>query len=202
MFVIFRIYIFLEKNLINDKNIRCYLIKLLFQYYLSSDDFLKYIKEQSMERLALIISEILVKINRDEFNIGKLLTCVCFNYYTIDKNTKKNYLLVDKLRKNSTDGILLCSVWDTYEFWNTWLKDDFLSKENDINNYLDEILNDNSSPQKNENFFINRIARIMYGLGIKRALIDNVVFQNLAPKFLNANQIEELRADYNFAKNK
>ena len=71
-----------------------------------------------------------------------------------------------------------------------------------INNYLDEILNDNSSPQKNENFFINRIARIMYGLGIKRALIDNVVFQNLAPKFLNANQIEELRADYNFAKNK
>ena len=190
------------KNLINDKNIRCYLIKLLFQYYLSSDDFLKYIKEQSMERLALIIGEILVKINRDEFNIGKLLTCVCFNYYTIDKNTKKNYLLVDKLRKNSTDGILLCSVWDTYEFWNTWLKDDFLSKENDINNYLDEILNDNSSPQKNENFFINRIARIMYGLGIKRALIDNVVFQNLAPKFLNANQIEELRADYNFAKNK
>ena len=130
--------------------------------------------------------------------MGKLLTCSCFNYYTIDKNTKKKYYLVDKLGQIAIDGILSCSVWDTYEFWNSWLKDDFLSKENDINNYLDE--NNNNSNQTNENFFINRITRIMFGLGIKRALIDKVVFQNLAPKFLNSNQIEELRADYNFMK--
>ena len=94
-------------------------------------------------------------------------------------------------------------MWDTYEFWNTWLKDDFSSKENDINNYLDEDTNisiNNNITQKNENFFINRLTRIMFGLGIKRALIDKVVFQNLAAKYLNNAQIEELRAEYNFPK--
>ena len=140
------------------------------------------------------------KLERDEFNIGKLLTCTCFNYYTFDKNTKKIYLLVDKLKQVALDGILSCSVWDTYEFWNSWLKDDFLSKENDIYNFIDE--NNGNNTQKNENFFINRIARIMFGLGIKITLIDKVVFQNLAPKFLNNNQIEELRPDYNFSKMK
>ena len=187
-------------NLLNEKNLRCYLIKMIFQYYLSSDDFMKYIKESSMERLAFIVNILLQKINRDEFMMGKLLTCSCFNYYTIDKNTKRIYLLVDKLRQFASDGILSCSTWDTYEFWNSWLKDDFKSKENDINNYLDE--NNNSSTQKNEYFFINRITRIMFGLGIKLALIDKVVFQTLAPKFLNIPQIEELRADYNFSKMK
>ena len=185
-------------GLLNDKNLRYYFIKMLYQYYLSSDDFNKYIKEQSMNKLTMIVNIILQKMNRDEFMMGKLLTCSCFNYYTIDKNTKKKYYLVDKLSQIAMDGILSCSVWDTYEFWNSWLKDDFLSKENDINNYLDE--NNNNSNQTNENFFINRITRIMFGLGIKRALIDKVVFQNLAPKFLNTNQIEELRADYNFTK--
>ena len=185
-------------TLLNEKKFRSYLIELLFQYYLSSDEFSKYIKDQSMEKLTFIVNILLQKLERDEFKMGKLLTCSCFNYYTFDKNTKKIYLLVDKLKQLSPYGILSCSVWDTYEFWNTWLKDDFLSKENDIYNYLDE----NNINQKNENFFINRIARIMFGLGIKIALIDKVVFQNLAPKYLNNNQIEELRADYNFSKMK
>ena len=185
-------------TLLNEKKLRSYLIELLFQYYLSSDEFSKYIKDQSMEKLTFIVNILLQKLERDEFKMGKLLTCSCFNYYTFDKNTKKIYLLVDKLKQLSPYGILSCSVWDTYEFWNTWLKDDFLSKENDIYNYLDE----NNINQKNENFFINRIARIMFGLGIKIALIDKVVFQNLAPKYLNNNQIEELRADYNFSKMK
>ena len=189
--------------LLNDNKVRCYLIKLLFQYHISSDDFMKYIREQSMLRLTSIINTILQRIGRDEFKIGKLLTCVCFSYYTIDKNTKKIYYLVDKLRQIAIDGILSCPVWDTYEFWNTWLKDDFSSKENDINNYLDEDTNisiNNNITQKNENFFINRLTRIMFGLGIERALIDKVVFQNLAAKYLNNAQIEELRAEYNFPK--
>ena len=116
---------------------------------------------------------------------------------------KKIYYLVDRLRQNANDNILSCPVWDTYEFWNTWLKDDFSSKENDIYNYLDEDINiniNNNITQKNKNFFINRLTRIMFGLGIKRALIDKVVFQNLAPKYLNSNQIEDLRAEYNFSK--
>ena len=185
-------------TLLNEKRLRSYLIELLFQYYLSSDEFSKYIKDQSMEKLTFIVNILLQKLERDEFKMGKLLTCSCFNYYTFDKNTKKIYLLVDKLKQLSPYGILSCSVWDTYEFWNTWIEDDFLSKENDIYNYLDE----NNINQKNENFFINRIARIMFGLGIKIALIDKVVFQNLAPKYLNNNQIEELRADYNFSRMK
>ena len=69
-----------------------------------------------------------------------------------------------------------------------------------MNNYMEN--NNNYVIQKNENFFINRIARTMFGLGIKLSLIDKVVFQNLAPKYLNSNQIEELRADYNFSKMK
>ena len=182
-------------SLLNDNNLRCYLIKLLYQNYLSSDDFLKYIKEQQMEKLTLVVNIILEKINRDEFMMGKLITCSCFNYYTIDKNTKKICLLVDKLKQIHSNGILSCGVWNTYEFWNSWIKNDFLSKENDINNYLDE-----SNNFQNENFFISRIARIMFGLGINRTLIDKVVFENLAPKLLSNAQIEELRADYNFSK--
>ena len=178
-------------SLLENKNYRCYLINLIFQYNLTSDDFLKYIKEESMEKLAIIINQILSKINRDEFIMGKLVSCICFNYYTIDKNTKKIYFLVDKLKQLHVDGNLCCSAWYTYDFWSEWLKDDFKSKENDIYNYLDE----NNNNTKLEYFFISRITRIMFGLGINRALIDEVVFQNLALKFLNQNQIEDLRSD-------
>ena len=187
--------------LLNKKELRYYLIKMLFQYQLSSDEFRKYIKEQSMERLAKIVKFLLQKLKREEFKLGKLLTCSCFSYFTLDKSTKKMYCLVDKLKQFYPPyGILSCSVWDTYEFWNNWLKDDFLSKENDINNYLDE--NINNSSQKNEYFFINRIVRTMLGLGINSTHIDKVVFQNLAPKYLNYTQMEELRAEYNFYKMK
>ena len=168
---------------------------MIFQYNLSSEDFLKYIKEESMQKLANVTFNILSKINRDEFIIAKLITCACFDYYTIDKNTKKICLLVDKLKQINKDGNLNCSAWKTYEFWSTWLKDDFKSKENDINNYLDENFGNNSG-QKSEYFFISRITRIMYGLGIDKSLIDEVIFQNLAMKFLNQNQIDDLRYDF------
>ena len=180
-------------ELLDNKNYRCYLINMIYQYNLSSDEFLKYIKEESMLKLANIASNILTKIGRDEFIMGKLITCACFNYYTIDKNTKKIYLLVDKL-KQLNNGNLNCSAWKTYEFWTIWIKDDFKAKENDIYNYLDE--NCNNSGQKIEYNFISRIARIMFGLGIDKSLIDEVIFQNLAIKFLKENQIEDLRADF------
>ena len=180
-------------TLLDDKKYRCYLINMIFQYNLTSDEFIKYIKEESMEKLANVTNQILSKINRDEFIMGKLITCSCFNYYTVDKHTKKAYLLVDKLKKLHFDGNFSCSIWYTYEFWSIWLKDDFKSKENDIYNYLDE--SNNNSGQKFEYFFISRITRIMYGLGINKALIDEIVFQNLALKFLNHNQIEDLRSD-------
>jgi len=180
-------------DLLDEKSYRSYLINMLFQYYLTCDEFTKYIKEESMEKLAIVTNHILSKINRDEFIMGKLITCSCFNYYTIDKNTKKIYLLVDKLRQLNSDGNFYCSIWNTFEFWSIWLKDDFKSKENDIYNYLDE--NNNNLGQKMEYFLISRITRIMFGLGINRSLIDEIVFQNLALKFLNHNQIDDLRSD-------
>ena len=180
--------------LLDNKNYRSYLIILIFQYHLSSDEFLKYIKEEAMEKLANVTNHILSKINRDEFIMGKLITCACFSYYTIDKNTKKIYFLVDKLKQLHIDGNLYCSTWKTLEFWSTWLKDDFKSKENDVDNYLDEN-NNNNSGQKLAYFFISRITRMMYGIGNDISLIDEVVFQNLAMKFLNHNQIEDLKSD-------
>ena len=181
-------------ELLDNKNYRCYLINMIYQYNLSSDEFLKYIKEESMIKLANITTNILTKISRDEFIMGKLITCACFNYYTIDKNTKKIYFLVDKLKQLINDGNLNCSAWKTYEFWIIWIKDDFKAKENDINSYLDE--NCNNFGQKIEYNFICRITKIMHGLGIDKSLIDEVIFQNLALKFLNHNQIEDLRADF------
>ena len=166
---------------------------MIFQYHLTSDEFLKYIKEESMEKLANVTKEILSKVNRDEFIIGKLITCSCFNYYSIDKNTKKIYLLVDRIKQVNGDKNIYCSAWQTYEFWSTWIKDDFKSKENDVDNYLDE--NNNNSGKSMEYFFISRITRIMYGLGMDISLIDEIVFQNLAIKFLNHNQIEDLKSD-------
>ena len=44
-------------------------------------------------------------INRDEFIIAKLITCACFDYYTIDKNTKKICLLVDKLKQINKENL-------------------------------------------------------------------------------------------------
>ena len=181
-------------NLLENRKYRSYLINVIFQYNLSSDEFLKYIKEESMQKLTNVTNNILSNINRDEFIAGKLITCSCFNYYTIDKNSKKINLLVDKLKQLHVEGNLNCSAWKTYEFWSTWLKDDFKSKENDIDNYLDENCSNNSG-QKMEYYFISRITRIMYGLGIDKSLIDEVIFQNLAIKFLNHNQIDDLRSD-------
>ena len=180
-------------SLIEDIKYRNYLINVIFQYNLNSDEFLKYIKENSMEKLANVTNNILLKINRDEFIIGKLITCACFSYYSIDKNTKKMYFLIDKLKKINIDGNLYCSTWKTYEFWSKWLKDDFKSKDNDINNYLDE--NNGISGQKMEYAFISRMTRIMHGLGNDKSLIDEIIFQNLAIKFLNPNQIEDLKSD-------
>ena len=180
-------------SLLENKNCRIYLINMIFQYHLTSDEFLKYIKEESMEKLANVTKEILSKVNRDEFIIGKLITCSCFNYYSIDKNTKKIYLLVDRIKQVNGDKNIYCSAWQTYEFWSTWIKDDFKSKENDVDNYLDE--NNNNSGKSMEYFFISRITRIMYGLGMDISLIDEIVFQNLAIKFLNHNQIEDLKSD-------
>ena len=180
-------------SLIEDIKYRNYLINIIFQYHLNSDEFLKYIKENSMEKLANVTNNILLKINRDEFIIGKLITCACFSYYSIDKNTKKMYFLVDQLKKINIDGNLYCSTWKTYEFWSKWLKDDFKSRDNDINNYLDE--NNGNSGQKFEYAFISRMTRIMHGLGNDKSLIDEIIFQNLAIKFLNHNQIEDLKSD-------
>ena len=36
----------------------------------------------------------------------------------------------------------------------------------------------------------------MHGLGIDKSLIDEVIFQNLALKFLNHYKIEDLRVDF------
>ena len=180
--------------LLGNKNYRCYLINMIYQYNLSSDDFLKYIKEESMIKLANITSHILAKISRDEFIMGKLITCACFNYYTMDKKSKKIYLLVDILKQLNNEGNFNCSAWKTYEFWTIWIKDDLRSKENDIDNYLDESFNNYG--QKIEYYFISRITRIMHGLGIDKSLIDEVIFQNLALKFLNHYKIEDLRVDF------
>ena len=180
-------------SLIEDIKYRNYLINIIFQYHLNSDEFLKYIKENSMEKLANVTNNILLKINRDEFIFGKLITCACFSYYSIDKNTKKMYFLIDKLKKINIDGNLYCSTWKTYEFWSKWLKDDFKSKDNDIYNYLDEY--NGNSGQKMEYVFISRMTRIMHGLGNDKSLIDEIIFQNLAIKFLNPNQIEDLKSD-------
>ena len=178
-------------SLINNKNYRSYLIQLIFQYNLNSDEFLKYIKEEFMEKLAKITNQILSKISRDEFLMGKLITCCCFSYYTIDINTKKRYFLVDILKQIFGYSNIYCSAWYSYDFWSSWLKDDFESKENDIDIYLDENIN----YSKKEYYFISRITIIMNSLGINKSLIDEVVFKNLALKFLNQNQIEDLRTN-------
>jgi hypothetical protein len=180
-------------SLLSNKNYRTYLIKLIFQYNLTSDEFYKYIKEESMEKLTIVIFHILIKINRDEFILGKLITLTLFNYYSYDKKARKNYFLIHKLKTLYNDGNLSCSVWYTYEFWKAWLKDDFKSKENDIYNYFDD--EEENLGQKMQYFFISRISKIMKGLGIQSSLIDEVVFQNLAIKYLNQNQIEDLRRE-------
>ena len=75
--------------LLENGKYRSYLINLIFQNNLSSDEFSKYIKEESMQKLANVVNNILLYINRDEFIMGKLITSSCFNYYTIDKIQKK-----------------------------------------------------------------------------------------------------------------
>jgi hypothetical protein len=178
-------------KLLDNKSYRTYLIQMIFQYNIPSDEFLKYLEEDAMEKLAIIMNQILSKMNRDEFILAKLITCSCFNYYTIDKNTKKVYLLIDKLKQLHNEGRLYCSTWYTFEFWRAWLKNDFISKENDIDNYLD----DNTNNSKIEYFFISRIVKIMHGLGINIELIDEIIFQNLASNYLSQNKIDDLRTD-------
>lgn len=65
---------------------------MIFQYNIPSDEFLKYLEEDAMEKLAIVTNQILSKMNRDDFMLAKLITCSCFNYYTIDKNTKSIFI--------------------------------------------------------------------------------------------------------------
>ena len=48
---------------------------MIFQYNIPSDEFLKYLEEDEMEKLAVITNQILSKMIRDEFMLAKLLTC-------------------------------------------------------------------------------------------------------------------------------
>ena len=187
-------------NLINNRIYRKYFIELLFQNYLTSDNFLKFIIEQPIYNLAIIVNQILNNITENEYYDAKLVTLACVNYYSYNINTGQYFLLIDRIKQYYPDGIIYCIVWNSYDFWRLWLKDDFQSKEIDDNNLWDEnlIYNYNDcKDQKIEYIFIYRIGKIMQKIGLKKTFVEYVIFQNLGQQFLTTKQLSDLRFHLN-----
>ena len=175
-------------------------IELLFQNYLTSDNFLKFIIEQPIYNLAIIVNQILNNITENEYYDAKLVTLACVNYYSYNINTGQYFLLIDRIKQYYPDGIIYCIVWNSYDFWRLWLKDDFQSKEIDDNNLWDEnlIYNYNDcKDQKIEYIFIYRIGKIMQKIGLKKTFVEYVIFQNLGQQFLTTKQLSDLRFHLN-----
>ena len=149
------------------------------------------------------IKFILSKITYDEYDIGKLLTLVCFKYYTFleeHKNTK--YYIYSKY----VELFSPCELWLNHIFWKTWFDEDisYIEKENNLSNEDDYSLELNKSDDKENELndyneeknnssieyrLLIKIMKVMNCLKLEDKFINKVIYDDLAANYLTEDEL-------------
>ena len=175
--------------------------RTLFDIRENNNNFLS--NEGFMELLQKI-KFILSKITYDEYDIGKLLTLVCFKYYTFleeYKNTK--YYIYNKY----VELFSPCEIWLNHIFWKTWFDDDisYIEKENNLTNDDDYSLELNKSNDKENELneyneeknnlsieyrLLIKIMKVMNCLKLEDKFINKVIYNDLAANYLTDDELD------------
>ena len=200
-------------SLKNERN-RKFFSRLLSQNYKTLFDIKEnnqiFIYNEAFMELLQKIKFILSKINYDEYKVGKLLTLVCFKYYTyLDEYKNPKYYLYNKY----TELFAPCDIWLNNIFWKTWFDEDisYIEKENDLSNdndYSSEL--NKSNDEENELFEYNeennnlsieyrllgKIMQVMANLKLGENFIKKIIFDDLALNYLAENELNFFREQY------
>ena len=147
-------------------------------------------------------------LNKNDNNLGRLLTLACFIYYKIEKE-KQIYIYKDFIINNSNNKQINSQpyeLWNTDSFWIEFFNSEFEynmrekeDEENEEEMYEnDEIEDDkNNNNNKNENDNIDHrrkmclfktvvgISGIMFKLNLDKNFILNIIEKMILPVFIN-----------------
>ena len=191
---------------------RKFFSKLLSQNYKTLFDIKennqKFLYNEAFMELLQKIKFILSKINYDEYKVGKLLTLVCFKYYTfLDEYKNTKYYLYNKY----TELFTPCDIWLNHIFWKTWFDEDisYIEKEIDLSNEKDYSFEHNKSNDEEENELYEyneennnlsieyrllvKIMQVMENLKLGENFIKKVIFDDLALNYLTENELNFFR---------
>ena len=181
--------------------------KTLFDIKENNQNFLS--NEGFMELLQKI-KFILSKITYDEYKIGKILTLVCFKYYTyIDENKNTKFYLYNKYVELFTP----CELWLNHIFWKTWFDEDIsyverefnLSNDNDYSSEISKSIEEENElceyNEENNNLSIEyrllaKILKVMNDLKLEESFVNKIIFNDLAINYLDENELNNFKEQY------
>ena len=186
---------------------RKFFAKLISQNYRTLFDIREnnnnFLSNEGFMELLQKIKFILSKITYDEYDNGKLLTLVCFKYYTFleeHKNTK--YYIYNKY----VELFSPCELWLNHIFWKTWFDEDisYIEKENNLSNEDDYSLELNKSDDKENELndyneeknnssieyrLLIKIMKVMNCLKLEDKFINKVIYDDLAANYLTEDEL-------------
>ena len=171
------------------------------QNFLSNEGFIELLQK---------IKFILSKITYDEYKTGKILTLVCFKFYTyMEENKNTKFYLYNKYVELFTP----CELWLNHIFWKTWYDEDIsyverefnLNNDNDYNSEISRSIDEENElleyNEENNNLSIEyrllaKILKVMNDLKLEESFINNIIFNDLAMNYLNENELDHFKEQY------
>ena len=171
------------------------------QNFLSNEGFIELLQK---------IKFILSKITYDEYKTGKILTLVCFKFYTyMEENKNTKFYLYNKYVELFTP----CELWLNHIFWKTWYDEDIsyverefnLNNDNDYNSEISRSIDEENElleyNEENNNLSIEyrllaKILKVMNDLKLEESFINKIIFNDLAMNYLNENELNHFKEQY------
>ena len=171
------------------------------QNFLSNEGFIELLQK---------IKFILSKITYDEYKTGKILTLVCFKFYTyMEENKNTKFYLYNKYVELFTP----CELWLNHIFWKTWYDEDIsyverefnLNNDNDYNSEISRSIDEENElleyNEENNNLSIEyrllaKILKVMNDLKLEESFINKIIFNDLAMNYLNENELNNFKEQY------
>jgi hypothetical protein len=164
---------------------REYFCDLIFQGSTKNNIFKKGLSNKSYDELLKVIYYTLNYLTETENKTGKLLTLICFSYFTFENRTKKIKYIYEDYVKNFKS----CKLWEIKNFWYEWFMDDLNYEDNSLSNESEDYNNYNILSVNN--ILIN-LYIIMCNLKLNYNFINDVIINQLAKNNLSGEEIEEL----------
>ena len=206
-----------ELNITEELNVaknRKFFVKLISQNYKTLFDIREnnqnFLSNEGFIELLQKIQFILSKINYEEYKIGKILTLICFKYYTyVDENKNNKFYLYNKYVELFTP----CELWLNHIFWKTWFDEDisYVEKEFNLSNdndYSSELNKSNEEEnelieynEENNNLSIEyrlltKIMKVMNDLKLEESFVNKIIFDDLAPNYIEEKELNHFKEKY------